>query len=118
MRARIFKWVIEPERRQLLMVPNGTCFISVAAQYDQLVVWSEVPQPVEGHVPRVLIVVTTGDEFEAEGKLYIGSAILGKQGEGEWYVSHVYEQCGGHLGPIDHRNDEDRKQILYKRRSP
>jgi hypothetical protein len=125
--VRIFKWVIEPERRLMLSVPVGTKFLSVAAQYQQLVIWGEVPQPsgdespnpcaalAPSREPRVIVVVTTGDEFETEGKDYIGSAILGKQSEGEWYVAHVYEQLRGHADPIDHRNDEDRKQILDNR---
>jgi hypothetical protein len=114
MSVRIFKWEIQPERRQLLKVPQGTKFLTVDKQYDLLVLWGEAPQPVFGYEDRVLVVVTTGDEFESVGKTYIGSAILGKQGEGEWYVSHVYEQHRGAHDPIDHRNDEDRATILAR----
>ena len=104
---RIFKWTLEPERRQLLMVPEGTRWLSVANQLRQLVIWGEVPQPVTSHEPRILIVTTTGDEFKSQGKDYIGTVILD-----EWYVAHVYEQHQGHKDPIDHRNAEDRQQIL------
>lgn len=126
--VRIFKWVIEPERRQLLQVPIGTKFLSVARQNELLVLWGEVPSVgesvdsdgygkvsgirVTSHESRVLVVVTTGDEFETEGKEYIGSAELGKAEEGQWYVAHVYAQQEGHKDPIDHRNHEDRSQIL------
>jgi hypothetical protein len=112
--TRILKYTLEPDRRQLVMMPAEADPITVAKQNDMLVMWAEVPG-VNWSVPRdyecrsaprVFVVVTTGDRFHAEGKKYIGSAELG-----QWFVAHVYEQLPGYPDPIDTRVPEDWAKI-------
>ncbi len=112
---RIFKYQLEPNRRQLVYMPLGAKPLSVAEQNGMLVLWASVPVDPDTRkgtlsTPRVFVVVTTGDLFNDDGKTYIGSATLGKQGE-EWFVAHVYEQEGGHQDPIDDRVSDDWAQI-------
>jgi hypothetical protein len=107
--SRVFKYTLEPERRQLVMLPRDAVPIHVANQNDMLCMWVEIPtvsRLARNPVPRIFVVVTTGDQFHAEGKKYIGSAELG-----EWFVAHVYEQLKGYPDPIDQRVAEDWAQI-------
>jgi hypothetical protein len=119
--SRIFKYELEPDRRQLIQMDRRASIIHVAEQYGRLVMWAQSyvdpisRQPYEV-VPRVFVVVTTGDLFNANGKFYLGSATLGKQGE-EWFVAHVFEQQQGHKDPVDDRVPEDWKQIKAELKS-
>jgi hypothetical protein len=109
--ARMFKYVLQPARRQMIQLPGHAIPRYVENQNDQLCMWVEVPvEPVTRKpyftTARIFVVVTTGDQFHAEGKKYIGSAELGK-----WFVAHVYEQLEGFPDPIDNRVPEDWAQI-------
>lgn len=105
----MFKYTLEPDRRQIVMLPSDAQPLHVANQNDMLVMWVEVPtvsRLAKNPVPRIFVVVTTGDQFNPEGKRYIGSAELG-----QWFVAHVFEQLKGYPDPIDNRVPEDWAQI-------
>jgi hypothetical protein len=108
MTHRVLKYVLQPERRQMIHMPLWAKPIAVAEQQEQLVMWVEVEEgDAEQWIePRIFVVLTTGDRFEADGKHYIGTAIL----KG-WYVAHVYEQEQGHPDPVDETRADDLKQL-------
>jgi hypothetical protein len=74
----------------------------------ELAMYAKVPRHADTLVPRIFVVVTTGDRFNDEGKTYIGSTLLG---DPPWFVAHVFEQEHGYEDPIDPRSEEDFAQI-------
>jgi hypothetical protein len=84
------------------MMPSDAKPLSVHEQNELLVMFAEVPQPPTNVVPRIFRVVTTGDEYETNGKTYVGSCILGG-----WFVAHVFEAHGRTPDPVDLRHAED-----------
>jgi hypothetical protein len=99
----------------MIMLPANARPLSVACQQEQLVMWVQVPvgedrQALGPLYPRIFVVVTTGDQYNDNGKAYIGSAELGKI-KNEWFVAHVFEQLEKFVDPIDQRVPEDWAQI-------
>lgn len=121
---RIFKYPLEPERRQIVHMQRNARVISVMEQQSALVMYTEVPElgnrdfnsrwvdPLQKHedpyemIPRVFVVLTTGDRFQGNGKAYIGTVTLGG-----WYVAHVYEQWNGYQDPVDETRKDDLIQL-------
>jgi hypothetical protein len=92
--ARIFKYPLEVEHRVLVQMHKSAHVLWVAEQQSQLVLYAQVDWPEPGPIEaRVFQVVTTGDEYETTGKVYLGSAALS-----EWFVAHVFEYVS--LTPI------------------
>ena len=110
---RIHKVELMPDTRQVIMMDPESEIVSLGVQYEHPVMWFSTPWPaVNPPVARVFRMMTTGDEYQPEGKVFIGSVTI----KG-WYVVHVWEQDINMLlsvangDPIDHRHDEDLIQI-------
>lgn len=102
---RIYKYTLEPDRRQLVMMPDGAKLLNVLVQNEYPVLYAEVDPEAE-HVARVFAVVTTGDYYDSAGKVYVGSVVLQ-----DWFVAHVFEQPNGQADPVDTTRLEDFAQI-------
>lgn len=102
---RIFKYPLEVESRQLLTVPKGARFISVALQNDIPMLFAIVQETGEFE-QRVVRTVTTGEEFGGSCE-HVGTVII--QG---WYTAHVFEQTVGVPGDsISDRFQNDMRQV-------
>lgn len=84
MNNRIFKWTLAVKPREMLYVTEGTTFISVAEQNEQLVLYGISPAGTQLE-QRFIRVATTGEPCPPGN--FIGTAIL--RG---WFVAHVFEQ--------------------------
>jgi len=108
--TRIFKYPLEVESRQLIQIPEGGKVLHLGDQNGLPMIWVEV-EPDRKHVTRVFRTVTTGEVFNSEDSLYIGSHQLGV-GDA-WYVMHLYEQLphAAPPDPIEGRFQEDMIQL-------
>lgn len=79
-----------------MLVQNGFPVIYGLVDGDNLV-------PPERHIIRL---VTTGENFNAEGAEYIGSVII----DG-WFVGHIFDQPEGINDPSSDRFADDFRQL-------
>lgn len=108
--TKIWKYPIEVESRQLIHMPEGAIIRHLGDQNGLPMLWVEV-EPNRKQVARVFRAVTTGEEFNGEDSLYIGSHQLGA-GDA-WYVMHLYEQLphSAPADPISARFQDDMDQV-------
>lgn len=108
--TRIFKYPLEVTSRQLIHIPEGGKVLHLGDQNGLPMLWAEV-DPNRPPVARVFRVVTTGEVFNSEDSLYIGSHQLGAGAA--WFVMHLYEQLPSHApaDPIEDRFQEDMGQL-------
>lgn len=92
----------------MIQAPRYAAFMSVAEQDGQLVMWATV-NPKNRIDPYIVRVLTTGDAVNPEGKVFVGTAMLGK--DGPWFVAHVFVQRQGFVDHVDERSAEDFKLI-------
>lgn len=107
MSHRIFKYPLEVESRQILTMPIGARVLSIDEQNECPVLFALVDSEAEFE-QRIFRVVSTGEEFNAEGSTFVATVIL----KG-WYSAHVFEQpaTGGPLDPVSDRFQEDMVQL-------
>ena len=104
MATRIFKYPLEVIPRQMIQAPVGAQWLSVAEQDGQLVLWAVVDLKMY-LMPYIIRVQTTGDEINMDGKRYVGTAMLGK--DGPWFVAHVFIQDENVVDLVDSRHRAD-----------
>lgn len=105
--ARIFKYTLLAEQRQLLMMPEGAELLTVKMQDQMPVLYALIPDPEADPVTRIIRFVTTGEVFSDEGLTYIDSFIA----DG-WFVGHVFEQCNGvGCDPLEERFQHDYAEL-------
>jgi hypothetical protein len=108
---RIFKYELNPEGRQMLMMPRGAQPLSVEQQRDLPVLFALVDdeQPLESRIFRA---VTTGEIFNPENSTFVGTIFLGgDKPEEAWFTMHVWEQPEGVIDPIHPRFADDYHQL-------
>ena len=118
---RIFNYELQPEGKQILMMPKGADVIGVAEKYGFPYLLVVVPE--QGLLePRVFRIVTTGEVFNYAMLDYIGTLRLGgEDANGAWYTMHVFEVETSlnlpehHAEPIDLRNDKYRDDLAALR---
>lgn len=113
--SKIFKYPIEVESRQIVMMSEGAQVISVGTQGEiahdgkpnsqMPVLFALIPDPDAPHEPRVFRTVTTGEVFNHEGLAFIGTTFV------DWYTAHVFEVVGKAPDPIEDRFQEDMEEI-------
>lgn len=114
--SRIYKYQLEVESRQLLMMPEGAEVISVGTQGEiahdnqpnsqMPVLFALIPDPNARSRPRVFRTVTTGEIFEHEGLEFIGTTFV------DWYTAHVFEVIKGNpYDLVDDRFQDDMREI-------
>lgn len=105
--SRIFKYELQVESRQLITTPPGSKILSLGVQNEIPVLFVEVNPENAGSEQHVIRTVTTGEVFNAEDCVFIGTVII----KG-WYTCHVYEQAvKGAPDPVEDRFLEDRAQV-------
>ena len=84
---RVWKFVLR-QAQQLVEMPAGARLLHVAADPESLnpAVWAEV-DPAAATESRGLVVVITGQPFDAAGSQHVGTALITELG----IVAHVYE---------------------------
>lgn len=106
--TRIFKYPLEAEQRQIIHMPAGARLLCVCWQNELFVLYAEV-DPSAALVPRIIRLVTTGEEFNAAGLSYIGSLAECKG----WFTAHFYEQpaTGGEPDTLSARFTSDYAEL-------
>lgn len=106
--ARIFKYQLMAEHRQMFQMHRGSKVLHLAMQYEMPCLWVHVPDEEAPVEPRIFRMVTTGEIFNDEGLEFVGSF----QAE-DWFVGHVYEQPTKNAAPdpISDRFRDDFKQV-------
>lgn len=106
--TRIFKYPLSAEQRQIVHMPAGAKLLSVCWQAESFVLYAEV-DPSSALEPRVIRLVTTGEEFNAKGLVYIGSLAEVKG----WFSGHFYEQpaTGGEPDTLSSRFASDYAEL-------
>lgn len=107
MPARVFKYPLQLEQREMLMMPVGAKILTVTMQNDMPVLYALVDESYPP-CPRIIRTVTTGDEFDPTMSEYIGTI---QAGSPSWFVAHVFEQFEGFGETPSTRWAEDFKQI-------
>jgi hypothetical protein len=92
----------------MIYAPEGARWLSVVEQDGQLVLWAVVDPHVDLR-NYIIRVQTTGDEINMEGKQYIGTTMMGK--DGPWFVAHVFIQDDQYDDFVDHRHHDDFREI-------
>jgi hypothetical protein len=105
---RVFKFPLQVEQRQMIMVPVGTEFVSVVEenQFPMLYGVMEVDEDEQRVEGRIIRGVTTGEVFNAYGCNFIDTVRLG-----DWFVFHVFEQTKASEDPLEGRFRNDYAQI-------
>lgn len=67
-------------------IPSGAQILCVQMQDDMPTIWAMV-NPADRKVRRRFVLVDTGDEFDANGLVYIGTVQ-----DSRGYVTHVFEK--------------------------
>jgi hypothetical protein len=96
------------KQRELIHTPKGAEFLSVGVQDGIPCVWALVKDIDAPPVTRVIRIATTGEVFNAEGCVFIGSMQMGTP---TWFVAHVFEQIGKHPDPLEPRFNNDFNDI-------
>lgn len=117
--SRIYKYQLEVESRQILMMPEGAEVISVGTQGEiahdnqpnsqMPVLFALIPDPNADARPRVFRTVTTGEVFEHEGLEFIGTTFV------DWYTAHVFEVVGNSPDPIEDRFQDDMREVRERK---
>ena len=99
--ARIFKYPLAVEPRELVMTHEGAQPLSIVVQGDipHLYFLVDESRPL---VPLVVRTVCAGETFNAEGSYYVDSFQIQ-----DWFVGHVFIQSGGVSDPVSDRYAED-----------
>lgn len=95
----------------MLQMHKGAQPLSVEQQRDLPVLFALVDDelPLE---TRIFRTVTTGEIFNPEGSIFIGTVFLGgDKPEEAWFTMHLWEQPEGVADPIHPRFQEDYKQL-------
>lgn len=113
--SRIYKYQLEVESRQILMIPEGATIISVGTQGEiahdnqpnsqMPVLFALVPNPNAPAIPRVFRTVTTGEIFNDVGLSFVGTTFV------DWYTAHVFEVVDPTPDPIEDRFQDDMREI-------
>ncbi len=83
---QIFKYALRvTDARQTVLMPLGARILSVQNQNGNLTLWALVDDR-RDQVPRKFLVVGTGQDFDAFGLEYVGTAQIGI------FVWHVFEE--------------------------
>lgn len=119
--ARIFKYPLEVESRQIIQMPKFAEIISVGTQGEagtkdkpnsqMPVLFALVPFLNQAHVPRIFRTVTTGEIFNHEGLQFIGTTFV------DWYTAHVFEVVTPKPDPIEDRFQSDMTDIRNQYRA-
>lgn len=88
--ARIFKYPLALKPREMIFMPEGAKMLSVCWQDGMPVLYAQVREgnPLK---PRIIRVVTTGEDFNVACCSFIGTI---QAGDPTWFIAHVYEQWG------------------------
>lgn len=87
MAKKIFKYTLEITPHQTLELPKGSTILSVANQYERLVLYVSVDTEETNNTSEVdVYILNTGDSLNAHTNEFIGT-VLFHDGE---YVAHVY----------------------------
>jgi hypothetical protein len=114
---RIWNFELQPEGKQIIMMPKGADVIGVTAKsgFPFLLAVVDEHQVLE---PRTFQIVTTGQVFNYAILSYTGTLrIGGEESNGAWYTMHVFEietafALPEHQAePIDPRNDKYRADL-------
>lgn len=119
--ARIFKYPLEVESRQIIQMPLGAEVISVGTQGElgkrnepnsqMPVLFALIENPDLPCITRIFRTVTTGEVFNREGLQFIGTTFV------DWYTAHVFEVIENNLDPIEKRYQQDMSDIRNQYRS-
>ncbi len=83
---KIYKYELTAHK-VLLELPRGARILSVQVQHGVPVLWAAVEPTRMLREPRVIRIVATGEEFDADGASYISTFQL----EGGNLIFHAYE---------------------------
>lgn len=109
MANRIFKYPLEVETRQLIVMPKGAKVLSIMEQNETPMLYALIDTDAEGTETRVFRVTTTGEIFNAEDARFVGS--VGLKG---WYVAHVFEQLPRNAPPDTAQKKFERERQDYQ----
>lgn len=104
--ARIWRFPLQIEQRQLVHVPAGAVFLDVSVGEDSQPCVYALIDPDAQAEPSVVTVVTTGEEFDPDGMTYLGTFKI------DWYVGHVWLGAGYH----SKSKEPDMVQVRAERR--
>lgn len=111
---RIFKYMLSLDARQMHMIPEGACLLSVCVQNEMPVLYAMV-DPNREPTPHIIRCVTTGEVFNAEWCSFIGTIEFGAP---KWYMAHIFEQLEmGQSDPVGKRFADDREQVRQEMKS-
>lgn len=82
----IFKYTLEPMRKQYIKMPAGARILSVQGQHDKVAIWALVETGI--NEIRCFTTYITGAELPADPGTYIGTAQLHNGAT----VIHVFEE--------------------------
>lgn len=111
MTARIFAYRLTVEPRQMVTVPAGSTFLTVASDEAREVpiLYYQVPvtsSPSAAFEHKIIRVVTTGDTYNAAGMTFLGLATIK-----EWFRAFIFEEAE-RPDPVDQRSAADFAEIL------
>ena len=87
MAYKIYKYTLEITPHQTLELPKGSTILSVANQYERLVLYASVDTEEAISTSEVdVFIVNTGDIIDARANEFLGTVMFG---DGE-YVAHVF----------------------------
>jgi hypothetical protein len=104
--ARVFKYVLRVEQREMIFMPEGAQIISLGVENEAPVLYVVIPDEDVPLEQRFIRVVTTGDEFNHKGCAFIGTVKLN-----DWFVAHVFEQMPAIGDSTNRRWLQDFRQI-------
>ncbi len=82
----IWKYQLEVEKNQTLVMPEGAEILTVQLQYETACIWAVV-DPEAKSVPRTFELIGTGHDFKLQNYLYIGTF----QVDGGNFIFHLFE---------------------------
>lgn len=104
--SKILNWQIEIRSRSILYVPEGTRFLSVMVKHNLAYLYGLVPNLDAPPTPRILRVVSAGEEFNDANLTFVGSFQI------DWFHGHLFEQPPrGESDIVDARYHDDHREL-------
>ncbi len=87
---QIWKYELTPKKEQTIEMPIGAEILSTGCQSDpeQAVIWAKV-DPDAKKALRIIVVLSTGQEYECESSWELKFIGTGQMG---WMVWHIFEK--------------------------